>query len=433
VKVLVVGGGGREHALCWRLAQDPAVTRVLAAPGNAGIAGHTNAPGVAACFPDVRADDLDGVAGLVEREDVDLTVVGPEGPLVAGLADRLRKAGRNVFGPNAAAARIEGSKSFAKEVMARRGVPTARWGVFDDVRKAAAFVDELGGAAVVKADGLAAGKGVVVAHERADAIRAIEDSLVAGAFGDAGRTVVVEELLEGPEVSVFAVTDGRGNCALLDAVQDHKRVGDGDTGPNTGGMGAYSPVPALDQATATWILDNAIAPVVDELRPYRGVLFAGMMLTAEGPKVLEFNCRFGDPEAEVLLPRMPHSVGTLLHACATGRLAYEAGHADSDEGAAVTVVIASEGYPGSYETGRPILGVDEAKMMEGVTVFHAGTTRDASGELVTAGGRVFAVTGQGSTLSAARERAYHGVSQIHFDGMRFRTDIAAHASLEAFA
>ena len=433
MKVLVVGGGGREHALCWRLAQDPAVTRVLAAPGNAGIAGNRGYPGPAECYPEVLADDIEGIIKLVEREDVDLTIVGPEAPLVAGLADRLRKAGRNVFGPNAAAARIEGSKAFAKEVMARRGVPTARWGAFDDVREATAFVDELGGAAVVKADGLAAGKGVVVARDREDAVRAIEASLVDGAFGDAGRSVVVEEFLEGPEVSVFAVTDGRGNCALLDAVQDHKRVGDGDTGPNTGGMGAYSPVPALDQTTATWILDNVVAQIVDELRPYRGVLFAGMMLTQDGPKVLEFNCRFGDPEAEVLLPRMPYSVGTLLHACATGRLAYEAGHANFDEGAAVTVVIASEGYPGPYETGRTILGLEEAMMVEGVTVFHAGTARDANGGLVTAGGRVFAVTGQGETLSGARERAYHGVSQIHFDGMRFRTDIAAHASMEAFA
>jgi len=427
VKVLVVGGGGREHALCWRLAQDPTVTRVLAAPGNPGIAQ------VARCFPDVGTEDIDGVVGLVDREDVDLTVVGPEAPLVAGLADRLRKAGRNVFGPNAAAARIEGSKSFAKEVMARRGVPTARWGVFDDVRNATALVDELGGAAVVKADGLAAGKGVVVAHDRAEAIRAIEDSLVAGAFGEAGRNVVVEEVLEGPEVSVFAVTDGHGNCALLDAVQDHKRVGDGDTGPNTGGMGAYSPVPALDQTTATQILDTVIAPVVDELRPYRGVLFAGMMLTSDGPKVLEFNCRFGDPEAEVLLPRMPYSVGTLLHACATGRLAYEAGHANFDDAAAVTVVVASEGYPGTYRTGVDIISFEGTEAIEGVTVFHAGTARDASGRLVTAGGRVFVVTGRGSTLSEARERAYHGVAEIHFEGMQFRTDIAAHASLEAYA
>ncbi len=427
MKVLVVGGGGREHALCWRLAQDPTVTRVLAAPGNAGIAE------VADCFPEVGADDVEAVVRLVERQDVDLTVVGPEVPLVAGLADELRRRKRLVFGPSAAAARIEGSKSFAKEVMARRDVPTARWGAFGDVARAAAFVDELGGSAVVKADGLAAGKGVVVAPDRETAVRAIEDCLVGGAFGDAGRTVVVEEVLEGPEVSLFAVTDGKGSCVLLDAAQDHKRVRDGDTGPNTGGMGCYSPVPFVEQETATWILDNVLAQVVDELRPYRGVLYAGVILTADGPKVLEFNCRFGDPEAEVLLPRMPYRVGTLLHACATGRLAYEAGHAGFVEGAAVTVVIASGGYPGEYVTGLPVIGVGDAMTHEGVTVFHAGTARDPSGQLVTAGGRVLSVTGQGATISEARERAYHGVAEIHFEGMQFRTDIAAHSSLEAYA
>jgi phosphoribosylamine--glycine ligase len=422
MKVLVVGGGGREHALCWRLAQDPTVTRVLAAPGNAGIAQ------VAECV-DVSADDLDGVVNLVDQRDVDLTVIGPEAPLVAGLADRLRKAGRNVFGPSAAAARIEGSKAFAKEVMARRGVPTARSGTFSEVAEAVAFVDELGGEAVVKADGLAAGKGVVVADDHDTAIAAIESCLVGGAFGDAGRVVVVEERLRGEEVSLFAVTDGRGNAVLLDAVQDHKRVGDGDTGPNTGGMGAYSPVPALDQGTATWILDHVLAQVIDELRPYRGVLFAGIMLTDDGPRVLEFNCRFGDPEAEVLLPRMPYRVGTLLHACATGRLSYEAGHAGFDEGAAVTVVVASGGYPGPHEVGVPIDGVDDAAAIEGVTVFHAGTARDAAGRLVTAGGRVLAITGTGETLAQARERAYAGASRISFEGIHYRTDIAA-AALE---
>ena len=421
MKVLVVGGGGREHALCWRLAQDPTVTRVLAAPGNAGIAQ------VADCVPAVTADDIDAIVDLVERRDVDLTVVGPEVPLVAGLADELRRRRRRVFGPSAAAARIEGSKAFAKDVMARRGVPTARAGVFDDVREAVAFVDELGGAAVVKADGLAAGKGVLVAPDRETAVRAIEDCLIASAFGEAGRTVVVEEVLDGPEVSMFAVTDGEGSCVLLDTAQDHKRLGDGDTGPNTGGMGCYSPVPFVDQGTATWVLDNVLAQVVDELRPYRGVLYAGLMLTATGPKVLEFNCRFGDPEAEVLLPRMPYGVGTLLHACATGRLAYEAGNAGFDDGAAVTVVVASEGYPGSYPTGVPITGVEDALTHEGVTVFHAGTGRNRDGQLVTAGGRVLAVTGQGSSISEARDRAYRGVAEIHFDGMQFRTDIAAHA------
>ena len=424
MNVLVVGGGGREHALCWRLSQDPTITRVLAAPGSAGIAAS------AEVFPAVASDDVGAIVNLVDQQDVDLTVIGPEAPLVAGLADALHTQGRNVFGPSAAAARIEGSKAFAKEVMERRGVPTARSGVFEDVEKAVAFVDELGGRAVVKADGLAAGKGVTVAHDRETAVAGIEASLVEGAFGQAGRTIVVEELLDGQEVSVFAVTDGKGNCVLLDAAQDFKRIGDGDTGPNTGGMGAYSPVPALSEETATEILDTVIAPVVDELRPYRGVLFAGMMLTDDGPKVLEFNCRFGDPETEVLLPRMPYRVGTLLHACATGRLAHEAGHAGFDDGAAVTVVLASEGYPGSYPTGVPIDGVEVANSLDGVTVFHAGTARDDNGVLVTAGGRVLAVTGTGATIAEARERAYQGVETIRFEGMHFRTDIAAAAAAE---
>jgi phosphoribosylamine--glycine ligase len=423
VKVLVVGGGGREHALAWRLARDPTVTRVFATPGNAGIAQ------VAECM-DVRADDIEGMVALVERLDADLTVIGPEAPLVGGLADAIRVRGRAVFGPSAPAARIEGSKAFAKDVMARRGVPTARAGAFDDVEKAVAFVDELGGAAVVKADGLAAGKGVTVAADRASAVAAIEESLVRGAFGDAGRTVLVEEVLGGPEVSVFAVTDGKGSCALLASAQDHKRVGDGDTGPNTGGMGAYSPVPILDPEVETHILDTVIAPVVDELSPYRGVLFAGMMLTDDGPKVLEFNCRFGDPETEVLMPRMPYHVGTLLHACATGRLAYEAGHAGVDDGAAVTVVMASGGYPGAYETGKVITGVEEADALDGVTVFHAGTARDSGGRLVTAGGRVLSVTGTGATIAEARERAYAGVGLIHFEGAHWRRDIAARAAKE---
>jgi phosphoribosylamine--glycine ligase len=423
VKVLVVGGGGREHALAWRLAQDPSVTRVLAAPGNAGIAE------VAECH-EVGAEDTDGIVDLVDRLDVELTVVGPEAPLVAGLADELRRRRHAVFGPSAAAARIEGSKAFAKEVMARRGVPTARWGAFDDVKEAVAFVDALGGAAVVKADGLAAGKGVTVATERRSAVEAIDACLVRGVYDDAGRTVVVEEVLDGPEISIFVVTDGKGNCVLLDAAQDHKRVGDGDTGPNTGGMGAFSPVPRLDPETATHILDTVMAQVIDELRPYQGVLFAGLMLTPGGPKVLEFNCRFGDPETQVLLPRMPYSVGRLLHACATGRLAHEAGHAGFDDGAAVTVVMASGGYPGPYETGKPISGLDRAAALEGVTVFHSGTARDDEGLLVTAGGRVLAVTGTGATITEARQRAYAAVDMIHFEGAYVRHDIAARAARE---
>jgi len=422
VKVLVVGGGGREHALCWRLARDPTVTRVLAAPGNAGIAT------IAECFPGVAADDVDALVKLVDQQEADLTVVGPEAPLVAGLADALRARGRAVFGPSAAAARIEGSKAFAKDVMARRGIPTARAGVFDDVEKATAFVEELGGQAVVKADGLAAGKGVTVARDRETAVAALRDCLVGGAFGAAGSTVVVEELLEGAEVSVFVVSDGTGSCVLLDAAQDAKRIGDGDTGPNTGGMGAYSPVPVVDPELGTFVLDAIMAQVVDELAPYQGVLFAGLMLTPEGPKVLEFNCRLGDPETEVLLPRMPYQLGTLLHACATGTLADHAGHAGFDDGAAVTVVLASAGYPGPYAIGVPIEGLAAAAALHGVTVFHAGTALDPAGRVVTAGGRVLSVTGMGDTLREARERAYAGAQAIHFDGMQYRRDIAEQAT-----
>jgi len=315
MRVLVVGGGGREHALAWGLARSPQVDEVVAAPGNVGIAS------IARIEP-VAADDLDGQVALAAREHPDLVVVGPEAPLVEGLADRLRADGHRVFGPSGAAARIEGSKAFAKEVMARRGVPTARAGAFDDAGKAVAFLDELGGIGVVKADGLAAGKGVTVATDRASAVVAIEECL-AGAFGEAGRTVLVEEMLEGPEVSVFGVTDGNGNCVLLDAASDHKRIGDGDTGPNTGGMGAYSPVPRLDQETATQVLDTVIAPVVDELRPYVGVLFVGLMLTADGPKVLEFNCRFGDPETQSILPLLEGDFAAAL--AAAGRASTSAG------------------------------------------------------------------------------------------------------------
>ncbi|MEP6758570.1 MAG: phosphoribosylamine--glycine ligase [Actinomycetota bacterium] len=425
MKVLVVGGGGREHALAWRLAQDPAVTHVLAAPGNAGIAA------IAECFPDTAADDVNAVVNVVDQQDVDLTIVGPEAPLVAGLADALRSRGRAVFGPSATAARIEGSKAFAKDIMTRRGVPTARAGAFEDVEKSVAFLDELGGRGVIKADGLAAGKGVTVATERGAAVAAIEACLVGGAFGTAGSTIVVEELLEGPEVSVFAITDGTGACVLLDVAADHKRIGDDDTGPNTGGMGAYSPVPSISQALATEILDTCITPVVEELAPYRGVLFAGMMLTADGPKVLEYNCRFGDPETQVLLPRTSYQLGTLLHACATGTLANVAEPVALDEGAAVTVVLASAGYPGTYPTGRFINGLDEAAAIEGVTVFHAGTARNGDGEMVTAGGRVLDVTARGATLAEARERAYRAVAEINFEGMQFRTDIAARAAEEA--
>ena len=425
MNVLVVGSGGREHALCWRLAQDPSVTRVFAAPGNAGIGD------VADLVGGIAADDHGAIADLAARERIDLTVVGPEAPLVAGIADVLTARGHAVFGPAAAAARIEGSKAFAKDVMARRGVPTARAGIFDDVEKASVFVDELGGRAVVKADGLAAGKGVTVAMDREAAVAAIGASLVGGAFGQAGATIVVEELLEGPEVSVFALVDGAGACVLLDVAQDHKRVGVGDTGPNTGGMGAYAPVPAVSHDLAAEIVETCLAPVAAELHPYRGVLFAGLMLTEDGPKVLEYNCRFGDPETQVIMPRFAHGFAATLEACATDQLGvHRAATLVHSDIASVTVVAASEGYPASYPTGVPIEGLDEVSLLPGVEVFHAGTAIDDEGRVVTAGGRVLAVTGTGTSIHEARDRAYGGIAQIRFDGMHYRADLAARPAEE---
>ena len=421
MRVLVVGGGGREHTLAWALARSPLVDDLLAAPGNAGIAS------VGRCLP-VPADDVAAVVELVEREDVDLTVVGPEAPLVAGLTDALEARGRLVFGPTADAARIEGSKAWAKELMQRHGIPTARSGTFADLEKAVAFVDELGGRAVVKADGLAAGKGVAVATDRERAIVAIEDSLVRGAFGDAGSTVVVEEILEGPEVSAFALSDGR-RVLRLGLAQDFKRAQDGDEGPNTGGMGAFSPVPSVEPALEERIWSETVIATLDALRSegirYRGCLFAGLMLTADGPKVLEFNCRFGDPETEVLLPRLRTDVAELLLACARGQLPSDRGADAAD--AAVTVVLASGGYPGPYETGVEVHGLVGAASLDGVTVFHAGTA-ERDDRVVTAGGRVLAVSALGDSLAQARTRAYEACERISFDGMRYRHDIAARAA-----
>jgi phosphoribosylamine---glycine ligase len=421
MRVLVVGGGGREHALAWRLAQSPLVEALLVAPGNAGIAS------VARCVP-VPADDLQGIVSLVERERIDITVVGPEGPLVAGLADELAVRGHTVFGPSAASARIEGSKAWAKELMIRHGIPTARAGVFTAVEPAVAFVDELGGSAVIKADGLAAGKGVTVAADRSQAVAALEDALVRGAFGQAGTTVLVEEVMEGPEVSAFAVCDAN-TLIPLELSQDFKRVGDGDSGPNTGGMGAFSPVPSVGFEIEGRIWEEAVIPAFRALREegpgYRGVLYAGLMLTADGPRVVEFNCRFGDPEAEALIPRLRTDLAELLMACATDRLA-DVKVAWLDD-AAVTVVIASGGYPGAYETGVEILGLPEAAAVESVSVFHAGTTK-RDDRVVTAGGRVLAVSALGPTLSDARARAYEACERLSFDGMQYRSDIAEAAA-----
>ena len=431
MRVLVVGGGGREHALSWRLARDPAVDEVLAAPGNPGIAEE------ARCIP-VAADDLPGLVALVEREDVDLTVVGPEVPLVLGLVDALEAFGGLVFGPSADAARLEGSKAFAKDVMARAGVPTARSATFtrsdweagpSDVLS---FLDaELGGGpAVVKADGLAAGKGVVVADTRDEAAAAVEACLGGEAFGRAGASVVIEERLEGPEVSAFGVADGREVVPLAIA-QDFKRAGDGDAGPNTGGMGAYSPVPFVDEALADRIVSDVLAPTVramaEDGTPYRGVLYAGLMLTAEGPRVLEFNCRFGDPETQALMPRLATEPAELLMAAARGELASPRIELRTE--ACVTVVLASKGYPGAHETGFEISGIADASRVDGALVFHAGT-EERQGRVVTAGGRVLSVSALGDSLGQARDRAYEACSRISFEGMQHRTDVAAAAAGE---
>ncbi len=420
MRVLVVGGGGREHALAWRLAQSPLVEALLVAPGNAGIAS------VARCEP-VMADDLPGIVALVERERIDLTVVGPEAPLVAGLADQLTARGRLVFGPGADAARIEGSKSWAKQLMVRHGIPTAHAGTFTDVGPAADFVDRLGGRAVVKADGLAGGKGVTVAADRAEAIAAVLGALREGSFGAAGATIVIEEVLVGPEVSAFALCDGK-TVVPLALSQDAKRVGDGDTGPNTGGMGAYSPLPWVDPLTedAIWdVVRRSVDAMAREGVAYHGLLYAGLMLTTAGPKVIEFNCRFGDPETEAVIPRLQTDVAELLLACAEGRLA-DVKVQLLDE-AAVTVVLASGGYPGSYRTGTEIHGLPEAAALESVSVFHAGTT-EQDDRVVTAGGRVLAVSALGPTLGDARDRAYRACALLSFDGMQYRRDIAEAAA-----
>ena len=415
MKVLVLGGGGREHALCWSLARHH---EVLCAPGNAGIAD-------VATVHDCDASDTAAVRELAVREDVDLVVVGPEAPLVAGVADTLNTAGIPVFGPTAEAARIEGSKSFAKEVMAAAGVPTAGYWSGDDPEQARGALEDFAPPYVVKADGLAAGKGVRICADRAEAEQAITDLLVEQTLGAAGSLVVIEEFLDGPEMSVFGVCDGT-DVVLLAPAQDFKRAGEGDTGPNTGGMGAFCPYP-FDPAAHDALRDSVFKPVLADLAGrgtrYVGVLYAGLILTSDGPKVLEFNARFGDPETQVVLPRLRSDLGALLLASANGKLG-TAPALEWDDGACVTVVLASGGYPSSYDTGKAIEGLDAAGAVDGAIVFHAGTRRDERA-VVTAGGRVLAVSGKGDTVSAARDVAYAAADRISFDGLYRRNDIAA--------
>jgi phosphoribosylamine---glycine ligase len=424
VKVLVVGQGAREHALAWKLSHSPRVDRVFAAPGNAGMAR------VASCIP-ISAADCPGLADFAVRESVDLTVVGPEAPLVAGLADELADRGLRVFGPSRPAARVEGSKSWARELCERHGIPQPRSRSFTSVEPAVEFLDSLEPPYVVKADGLAGGKGVAIAKSREDAVRALEACLLERAFGDAGTRVLVEEFVSGREVSVIAVTDGH-DVAPLALAQDYKRAGDEDTGPNTGGMGAYSPVSWVDEATRVSVVRDVVERVVralaDEGTPYRGALYAGMMMTADGPKLLEFNCRLGDPETEAILPRLSSDLAELLMACVDGDLASHGPEWVPD--ACVTVVLASGGYPGAHRTGLQIDGLGAAGSLPGVFPFHAGTAaRD--GRVLTAGGRVLAISALGPTMAAARERAYEACSMVSFQDMQYRTDIAAGVGEEA--
>jgi phosphoribosylamine--glycine ligase len=405
MRVAVVGTGGREHALATVLAR---TAEVVVTPGNPGIPGSVDTP------PDAL--------------DVDLVVVGPEAPLVDGLADRLRARGIPVFGPGADGARLEGSKAWMKEVLVDAGVPTARHGTFTDEASALAFLDTLGDLFVVKTDGLAAGKGVLVTESRAEAVDAVRSYLSGDAFGDAGRRLVIEEGLTGPELSILALTDGARAVALAPA-QDFKRVGTGDTGPNTGGMGAYSPVPIAGPGIVEQVMVGAVEPTLHELRrrgiDYRGVLYAGLMLTPDGPKMLEYNVRFGDPEAQVVLPRLSCDLAALLLQAANGALVDEPTFVDDT---AVTVVCAAEGYPGDVRRGDPIRGLDDARSVPGVQVFCAGVAAGPSGELVTAGGRVLAVTALAPTLSRARERAYQAVGHISWPGMQYRADLAEAAA-----
>src|SRR6266404_1800047 len=416
MRILVVGSGGREHALCWAIGASPLCAKLYCAPGNAGIAAEAECVAIA-------ADDLDGLTDFAGRQRIDLVVVGPEAPLVTGLVDRLGAAGIKAFGLTAAAAALEGSKGFMKDLCARHAIPTAAYARFTEPTGAKDYIRRRGAPIVVKADGLAAGKGVVVAAEIAEAEAAV-DAMLGGRFGAAGRSVVIEECLVGEEVSFFALVDGTHALPLASA-QDHKRVGDGDTGPNTGGMGAYSPAPLVDAALEQRIMASIIEPTVAALaaegRPFQGVLFAGLMLTAEGPRLLEYNVRFGDPECQVLCVRLMSDLLPALVATCDGMLGnFQLRWYDD---AALTVVMASRGYPGDYAKGSAIRGLDEAGSLPGVTLFHAATRHDAAGGLVADGGRVLGVTGRGKIIAAARDLAYRAVDLIDWPEGFCRRDI----------
>ena len=420
MKVLVIGGGGREHALVWKIAQSPLVTQIFCAPGNPGTAGlAVNVP--------IKADEIDKLLGFAKSEGIDLAVVGPELPLSLGIVDLFREYGVKIFGPSRAAARIEASKAFSKDLMKKYNIPTAAYGVFTDIPAAEEFIRQTGAPIVVKADGLAAGKGVIIAQSEAEAVAAVQDMLSGNAFGDAGSRVVIEEFLVGEEASFLAITDGK-NVIPLASAQDHKAIFDGDQGPNTGGMGAYSPAPVVTPEVHRKAMEQVVQRAVDGMAAegcaYQGILYAGLMVKDGEVKTLEFNARFGDPECQPLLMRMKSDLVPLLLAVADGDLSGRS--IEWHDQAAICVVLAAEGYPGDYPKGDIITGIEAAEAVGEVTVFHAGTA-EKDGRIVTAGGRVLGVTARGNSVAAAIERAYQGVAHIAWRGIQYRKDIGQKA------
>ena len=416
MKVLVIGGGGREHALVWKISKSPKVSKIFCAPGNAGISR------IAECVS-IRADDVQGLLSFVKHNKIDVTVVGPEAPLVLGISDAFRSEGLKIFGPSKAASKLEGSKAFSKNIMLKYNIPTAEAGVFTDYDNAIEYIRKKGTPIVIKADGLAAGKGVIVATNEKEAADAVKAMMIDMVYGDAGKMIIIEECLTGEEVSFLVFTDGR-DIIPMPLSKDHKRVFDNDKGPNTGGMGAYSPVPTISDEMYLSIMDDIIVPVIEGLEregyTYEGVLYTGLMITRDGPRVLEFNCRFGDPEAQPIIMRLSSDIMEIIEGVVGRRLGMV--NVKWSDSASVCVVMASGGYPDKYRNGKIISGLNDVAGMEDVMVFHAGSANNNE-NIVTAGGRVLGVTTLGEDIGKAKEKAYEAVGKIYFDGMQYRKDI----------
>jgi len=416
MKVLVIGGGGREHALVWKISKSPKVSKIFCAPGNAGISR------IAECVS-IRADDVQGLLSFVKHNKIDVTVVGPEAPLVLGISDAFRSEGLKIFGPSKAASKLEGSKAFSKNIMLKYNIPTAEAGVFTDYDNAIEYIRKKGTPIVIKADGLAAGKGVIVATNEKEAADAVKAMMIDMVYGDAGKMIIIEECLTGEEASFLVFTDGR-DIIPMPLSKDHKRVFDDDKGPNTGGMGAYSPVPGISDEMYLRIMDDIIVPVIEGLEregyKYEGVLYTGLMITRDGPRVLEFNCRFGDPEAQPIIMRLSSDIMEIIEGVVGRRLGMV--NVKWSDSASVCVVMASGGYPDKYRNGKIISGLNDVAGMDDVMVFHAGSAYNNE-NIVTAGGRVLGVTALGEDIGKAKEKAYEAVGKIYFDGMQYRKDI----------